>query len=54
VRVALGLDYADASPINGHRMGSGAEAMNVRLQVAQEPDQTQGQSGQQAQQQSSS
>jgi transglutaminase-like putative cysteine protease len=53
VRVALGLDYADASPIKGHRMGSGAEAMNVRLQVAQQPDQTQGQSGQ-AQQQSTS
>ncbi|MCD1625554.1 MAG: transglutaminase family protein [Paracoccaceae bacterium] len=54
VRVALGLDYADASPIKGHRMGSGNEAMNVHLQVAQEPDQTQGQSGQQAQQQTSS
>ncbi|MFU8881464.1 MAG: transglutaminase family protein [Rhodobacterales bacterium] len=52
VRVAIGLDYVDASPINGHRMGSGAEAMNVRLQVAQQPDQTQHQSGQ-AQQQSS-
>ena len=53
VRVALGLDYADAAPVHGHRMGSGMESMNVHLQVAQQPDQTQGQSGQ-AQQQTSS
>jgi|32_taG_2_1085360.scaffolds.fasta_scaffold06212_2 transglutaminase-like putative cysteine protease len=52
VRVALGLDYADAAPVHGHRMGSGVEAMKVHLQVARQPDQTQSQSGQ-AQQQSS-
>lgn len=52
VRVALGMDYVDASPIHGHRMGSGAEAMNVRLHVAEQTDQTQGQAGQ-AQQQTS-
>lgn len=52
VRVALGMDYVDAAPIHGHRMGSGAESMNVRLQVAQQADQTQGQAGQ-AQQQTS-
>lgn len=50
VRVALGMDYADAAPIHGHRMGSGAEAMNVRLQVARQPDQTQAQAGQSQQQ----
>ena len=53
VRVALGLDYADAAPIHGHRMGSGNEAMNVHLQVARQTDQSQSQSGQ-AQQQTSS
>ncbi len=53
VRVALGLDYVDAAPIHGHRMGSGTEAMNVHLQVARQADQRQVQSGQ-AQQQSSS
>jgi transglutaminase-like putative cysteine protease len=53
VRVALGLDYAEAAPVHGHRMGSGAEAMNVRLQVKPETAQTQAQAGQ-AQQQTSS
>jgi transglutaminase-like putative cysteine protease len=53
VRVALGLDYADAAPIHGHRMGSGSEVMNVHLQVARQTDQRQVQSGQ-AQQQTSS
>lgn len=53
VRVALGLDYAEAAPVHGHRMGSGSEALNVHLQVARQPDQSQGQSGQ-AQQQTSS
>lgn len=46
VRVALGLDYRDAAPIHGHRMGSGAEVMDVRLQVARQADQAQSQSGQ--------
>ena len=54
VRVALGLDYAEAAPIHGHRMGSGQEAMNVRLQVLPETAQTQEQPGQTQQQQTTS
>ena len=34
VRVATGLDYADAAPISGIRQGSGEETMSVRLRVA--------------------
>lgn len=35
VRVATGLDYSDAAPISGMRLGSGAESMIVSLQVQQ-------------------
>lgn len=35
VRVATGLDYADAAPISGVRSGAGLEAMDVRVTVAQ-------------------
>jgi len=35
VRVATGLDYADASPISGMRFGSAGEDMDVQLQVQQ-------------------
>jgi transglutaminase-like putative cysteine protease len=35
VRVATGLDYRDAAPISGARVGGGAEAMRVEVAVAQ-------------------
>ncbi|MCF8467441.1 MAG: transglutaminase family protein [Sneathiella sp.] len=35
IRVATGLDYKDASPISGLRIGSSGESMNVSLQVQQ-------------------
>lgn len=35
VRVATGLDYRDAAPINGMRFGQSAESMLVTLQVQQ-------------------
>lgn len=35
VRVATGLDYRDAAPISGARMGGGAEALHVEVAVAQ-------------------
>ncbi len=35
IRVATGLDYQDASPISGLRLGSGGEHMDVTLQVQQ-------------------
>lgn len=35
VRVATGLDYSDAAPISGMRLGSGNESMIVSLQVQQ-------------------
>jgi transglutaminase-like putative cysteine protease len=34
VRVAIGLDYLDASPVRGARSGGGMETMTVRLKVA--------------------
>jgi transglutaminase-like putative cysteine protease len=33
VRVAIGLDYADAAPVRGSRRGGGHESMEVRLRV---------------------
>lgn len=33
VRVAIGLDYADAAPVRGSRRGGGRESMEVRLLV---------------------
>lgn len=35
VRVATGLDYKDAAPISGLRLGSGGESLDVTLQVQQ-------------------
>ncbi len=36
IRVATGLDYQDAAPISGLRVGSSDETMNVSLQVQQQ------------------
>ncbi|MFC4270703.1 transglutaminase family protein [Sneathiella chungangensis] len=36
IRVATGLDYKDAAPVSGLRMGSGGEFMDVSLQVQQQ------------------
>lgn len=33
VRVAIGLDYLDAAPVRGSRVGGGAETMSVSLSV---------------------
>lgn len=35
VRVATGLDYAEAAPVSGMRMGTAAETMQVAVAVAQ-------------------
>ncbi|MEM6479534.1 MAG: transglutaminase family protein [Pseudomonadota bacterium] len=37
VRVATGLDYRDAAPIRGLRLGSAGEALTVQLEVAEQP-----------------
>lgn len=36
VRVATGLDYAEASPVSGSRVGGEGEALEVRIDVAQQ------------------
>lgn len=36
VRVATGLDYDDAAPVSGSRIGGGAETLSVALEVAQQ------------------
>ena len=36
VRVATGLDYADAAPVSGMRLGAGAEKLIVDVQVQQQ------------------
>lgn len=36
VRVATGLDYADASPVSGVRTGGAKEELNVAIEVAQQ------------------
>jgi transglutaminase-like putative cysteine protease len=36
VRVATGLDYAEAAPVSGLRFGNGGEAMSIDIQVAQQ------------------
>ena len=36
VRVATGLDYAEAAPVSGHRFGTGGETLSVSLDVAQQ------------------
>lgn len=36
VRVATGLDYRDAAPVTGTRIGGAAEALDVQIQVAQQ------------------
>jgi transglutaminase-like putative cysteine protease len=35
IRVAIGLDYHDAAPVSGARIGGGGEAMRVEVAVAQ-------------------
>lgn len=35
VRVAIGLDYADAAPLRGSRLGGGEEKLSVEMSVAQ-------------------
>jgi len=37
VRVAIGLDHAQAAPISGARIGGGGEALNVDVHVGPEP-----------------
>lgn len=41
VRLATGLDYRDASPVNGMRMGGGKESMSVKVEVKQMHQQSQ-------------
>jgi len=36
VRVATGLDYAEAAPVSGTRFGSAGEALAVQVQVQQQ------------------
>ena len=36
VRVATGLDYADAAPVTGTRIGGAGEALDVQIEVAQQ------------------
>ncbi len=36
IRVATGLDYAEAAPVTGSRMGGAQEALNVQIEVAQQ------------------
>lgn len=36
VRVATGLDYAQAAPVHGLRIGAGAELLDVQIAVAQQ------------------
>lgn len=36
VRVATGLDYADAAPVSGTRIGGAGETLNVQIEVAQQ------------------
>jgi len=36
VRVATGLDYADASPVSGTRVGGTGERLEVRIDVVQQ------------------
>ena len=41
VRVAVGLDYREAAPIRGLRLGGGAESLDVTVKVVQESAQQQ-------------
>ena len=36
VRVATGLDYSDAAPVSGTRVGGAREVLEVRIDVAQQ------------------
>ena len=36
VRVATGLDYAEAAPVSGHRFGGAGERLTVSVDVAQQ------------------
>ncbi len=44
VRIATGLDYADAAPVSGMRFGEGAEQLSVEVQVQVQQSQSQSQS----------
>jgi transglutaminase-like putative cysteine protease len=44
VRVAVGLDYRDAAPVAGARVGGGAETLSVEVAVAEASAQRQSQS----------
>jgi len=54
VRIACGLDYADAAPISGMRLGSAGEDLKVSLTVEGEQQQAQSQNGQNGQNQTQS
>jgi transglutaminase-like putative cysteine protease len=41
IRIACGLDYRDAAPISGRRVGSGAESLSVDVRVTQAQSQSQ-------------
>ena len=36
VRVATGLDYSDAAPVSGTRVGGAGESLEVQIEVAQQ------------------
>lgn len=44
VRVAIGADYLDASPVRGAQFGGAAETLAVNIQIAEAPAQSQSQS----------
>lgn len=39
VRVAIGLDYAEAAPVIGSRVGGAGETLDVTIRVAEQPQQ---------------
>ena len=41
IRTAIGLDYAEASPIRGVRSGGGAETMRVKVSFPSQQQQSQ-------------
>ena len=45
IRVATGLDYAEAAPVSGMRRGNGTESLEVHLTVSEDAGQSQAQSG---------
>jgi len=42
IRVAIGLDYRDAAPLSGSRLGGGVEELDVGVRVGLSQSQTQG------------